>query len=485
MQKMQEIRNRSAKEYQNRGFTLVEVIIAVVIMTIAAIPILHAFSTSAQTSSKALIKMRATNAAENIMEDIKGLTLEQIVDKYGDDSVTYPNYDGMNPADPAADPTIGYTPRKDKEGNVIKAGYEFELNASSADYNDDINNVLDKGYTAKIQIDPTYYPNINTVNMSDFDEVDVAHSAILSVSSKMDTDALNKYSELSAKLATDHPYYMKSPAERIEAFSKVYKREIRIDVKDMGTDSDDEGNEVQLAEITATVSYLLPGNNNEPGGKYVPLNTSTQRIIDRQKIFTNVNNKNKLNSVFILYDPIFENAEAPSEYRDFIIVHNTQSVPFNLYVVAQGGAANEHWDDYRKQSIEGCLVLQIYQNKKDDGSVTLYTNLHEDVEYSRKTTSETIPVQCFINLADRIQDPEGVNDKFTDTMYTKLKNKKGSWESKESTRLLGARDIDGKYLDASLVDDKIYDVRVTVTKDYDEDAGDWPISVTLTGTITE
>ena len=76
MQKMRHLRQSDKRvteygcRFGNKGFTLVEVLIAVVIMAIVAIPLLHAFSTTANTSAKAKFKMIATNAADATKMDM-------------------------------------------------------------------------------------------------------------------------------------------------------------------------------------------------------------------------------------------------------------------------------------------------------------------------------------------------------------------------------------------------------------------------------
>ncbi len=472
-------------EYSDKGFTLVEVIIAVVIMAIAAIPILHAFSTTANTSARALVKMRATNAAENIMEDIKGRSLEEVVETYGDPSVTYPNFAGLNTIDPDADPGKGYVPRKDEDGNTVLAGYKFELSTKSSKYNSDINDAIDRGYVATIEIDPTYYPNINSVNLSDFDEVSSAHSAIISVDESLDEQAVNKFVDLNSHMES---LYVIPGAK--SKFEKEFKREIRVDVTKKGEPVDIDGETVYPAEVAVTVSYLLFNNGLN---KYVPTGYETQKIISNRKVFNNATNNNMLNSIFVMYNPLYENA---NDLRDIIIVHNDDSIPFNLFVVAQNTNKNKDaWEDYRKKATGG-LILEIYEKEVDGKQpVTLYTNVHEDVDYQRQTTSTMKAAQCYINLADPWQSPESITDKFDDLIYKRAINKKGKWQKDDTkfTEALNTRDIDGKFLDASRVEDKIFDVRVTVEKTEEkgksksdtEDTGSWPTRVTLTGTLVD
>lgn len=70
----------SRKKDSQKGFTLLELLVAVAILAIIAIPLLNAFLVSVQTDVKAKTQMRATTAATNVMEDMKGQTFERITE---------------------------------------------------------------------------------------------------------------------------------------------------------------------------------------------------------------------------------------------------------------------------------------------------------------------------------------------------------------------------------------------------------------------
>ena len=55
----------------DRGFTLVELIVAIVILAIVFIPLLHAFVTGAQTEAKSRVQNNATMAAQSLVENIQ------------------------------------------------------------------------------------------------------------------------------------------------------------------------------------------------------------------------------------------------------------------------------------------------------------------------------------------------------------------------------------------------------------------------------
>lgn len=77
---------------QNKGFTLVEVLIAITILGIIVTPLLHAFVTSVNTNAKARRVMDATTLAQNIIEDLKAGSLEDLARQFngceGDDVIT-------------------------------------------------------------------------------------------------------------------------------------------------------------------------------------------------------------------------------------------------------------------------------------------------------------------------------------------------------------------------------------------------------------
>lgn len=71
---------------QNKGFTLVEVLIAMTILAIIVVPLLHAFVTSSRTNAKAKQLMKATTLAQNVMEELKANSIEEIARQFNSSS---------------------------------------------------------------------------------------------------------------------------------------------------------------------------------------------------------------------------------------------------------------------------------------------------------------------------------------------------------------------------------------------------------------
>ena len=78
----------------NRGLTLLELIVGVVILAIVVVPLLHTFVTGANTARKSKQYSDATLAAQNIIEEIQATDMEEYLE-------------GLEPIDNAVDPNKG------------------------------------------------------------------------------------------------------------------------------------------------------------------------------------------------------------------------------------------------------------------------------------------------------------------------------------------------------------------------------------------
>lgn len=75
-------KSKKREKLNNKGFSIVEVITAVVILGIVAIPVLNSFITSLRVSEKSKQLQRVTAAAESIMEGFKAYKYDELVDQF-------------------------------------------------------------------------------------------------------------------------------------------------------------------------------------------------------------------------------------------------------------------------------------------------------------------------------------------------------------------------------------------------------------------
>lgn len=66
------------RKRRNRGFTLVEVMVAAAILSLVVAPILSSFVTIARVNAKSRQKLSATTIADGIMESVKGFDLLRV-----------------------------------------------------------------------------------------------------------------------------------------------------------------------------------------------------------------------------------------------------------------------------------------------------------------------------------------------------------------------------------------------------------------------
>ena len=69
----------SRKKLNNKGMTLVEIVVAVAVFTVVAVPVMQIFSSSSGTNFRSRERQRATLVGEAIMESFKAFDMEAIV----------------------------------------------------------------------------------------------------------------------------------------------------------------------------------------------------------------------------------------------------------------------------------------------------------------------------------------------------------------------------------------------------------------------
>ena len=75
-------KKKTLKKLNNKGFSLVEILIAIIILGIATGPILSCFVTAVRVNAKAKDQQRWNAAAQSIMEGFKGYSFEELTDQF-------------------------------------------------------------------------------------------------------------------------------------------------------------------------------------------------------------------------------------------------------------------------------------------------------------------------------------------------------------------------------------------------------------------
>ncbi len=421
----------------NKGFTLLEVLISMVIFAVVSVPLLRSFATSAQTNAKAKLQMKSTTAAENIMEKVKNMSTDELKDMVTTYSGTY------------ADKTITF----DIDDNV------------------EMKSDLPTGYHAQVELEADgvvgdyAYPNANSLNLSDFNPISVRDCAIYTMLDTFDNDAYNEFVARNAAFKAANPA---TGVDRdVEYFKKNLKREISLTVKSGGSDYvDAEGISHILAKVQLKITYSIAAHSD--------LNSSdVQYVATDVFLFDNTASHKDLNGIYLFYYPRYLAAQ---DGKDLIVVKNNTAVKTNLYIVAMNGAEGQGVPSIDKYlTPAGCPKLEITENEAVDSDVRGSLQLRTNLLQVNASTNVRTPYSNFDNNDYRIgfnltytAGPTGAKQTFhaspgTDPNPADPTADPNTFpEGVKAVRALRISDIDGKTLSNEENNVRIYRVRVKV-----------------------
>lgn len=139
------MRNRKmlfGRKLNNRGMSLVEVIIAITILGIVAVPVLHSLTTAMVYNQKARIRQEMTLTAESIMETFKGYDLDELKTRFtsggaGIEGVKLATPTDTEVYDPNPDTGTGFHYKYDapnpSDPTVVGGAYTFNINEMKAE----------------------------------------------------------------------------------------------------------------------------------------------------------------------------------------------------------------------------------------------------------------------------------------------------------------------------------------------------------------
>ena len=266
---MTKLKDESEGKLNNKGFSLVELIIAVAILAIAVIPLMRAFSLAARTNGKAAAMQNATSIAEDVMEEIKGMSIEQLELKYSattgaGNSPAFFAKDGMTSAEiTARDSYLAGKIGSGADGVVIKEEDGFYVfYKPNAENNNDTYHVV-ATIDSTFNTDDNEYSNTsstsgkvdnaNVIELPVLEKINVGNNVAISTE-------FNKYDESAIARLIDL-YYDEKPTE-IEiddATNKIVTTSLSISNKSKDT-LIDVYKSSDTVKITATTTYSVTIN---------------------------------------------------------------------------------------------------------------------------------------------------------------------------------------------------------------------------------
>lgn len=368
----------------NRGLSLIEVLVAVMILAIVVTPFLHSFVTAATTNSKAKVIHKATVVAQSVMEGFKAEELEEIARQFnypgegfyvlangriGDgtnaaslveelryDSTTGAYEDVVKYEDPSLD---GLT---DKRTGVTASTYSEDmgvndefLGQSDGIYYFAIESVKEdtSTYDVLVQLDAAAY------RAGTGGSVDAAHRYNSDAMTQlpiidMEQDAICIQKETYTDAAVE--YFLASLSGVDEATIRAgLGRTITVSVEQSRVGS--EYKTAVVAEYQYT--YQSGGEILEPPPKTLTVFDSTETGKD-------------LRSVYLYYYPLY----TTGTIRDKIIFENDGQLPVDFYLMKQLAttATVDNEASYRME-----LALKETGSTEDTMKMSLYTNLGTNI----------------------------------------------------------------------------------------------------------
>lgn len=424
-----------ATRKDNMGFTLLEVLVAMAILTIISVPLLRAFATSAFTNRKAKIEMVCTTASENLAEDFRDVPVDDIID----------DFSAIKVDDFTSDPT-----NPDDNRYMVNADgtYTFEIRNLA-----DMRSNLPEGFYATVDLDPTYYPNANSLNLSQIEPVSLKDSAIYTMADDLDAKAYKIFEERSADAkaldSTKEQHdaaWFKDNLTRIITITIDKKGETDVPVKETssGTPSGAPMKTIDLVKVNLTIEYEI-----ENYSKYFSSSDDGYLKSVNAYLYDNTSSKREFNSVYLFFYPRYAAGEASvgKEPRDRIFIENVGEVKTNVYLTELEGAA----DAVKKANYHThkCLNVIVKENPAEitadtKAALTLRTNLNTGVPYS---SADTDPAKGKLDMNLVYQNNAGTR-KTTST--------------EQAAKIVKAANTDGKTLDSADTPNRIYKMFVRI-----------------------
>ncbi len=337
------------KRTDNRGISMVELLVAVCIMAVIAIPLLHSFVSSHRVNARSRQTLRATTLAQNEMEIFEK---EKIADLSDPDKFAY---DAVSRKD-------GYhvdAPDDPSDNGCYVFSRKGIINDKSGREEFDVYVTLDP-----LRGDPSErYYNVNDVSLLSMNTISVMDTGTYVQRVRTENNAVDQDT-----LAYSYFNVNKIGSATLEDIKKNIKRTITIDIsketKEIGTFT------------TAKVTYLY-----ECSTSIVPEEKKFYR--EEQLIYNNAQNLDdagkpiELKGIYLFYAPRYGIPDVNK--ADTIVVNNPEGVAADIYIIRQDLLV-EGGSDVQTVPMDYLANLVIYEKVDGEGNCggSYHTNLNID-----------------------------------------------------------------------------------------------------------
>lgn len=332
---------QSKKVINNKGFTLVELLIAITILVVIVVPILASIVTSMKVNKKSDDLLNETAVAQTFMEGMQNMKLEEIAEQFSD--VT--NAGAALSFLPAG---MGGTVHKEYQNSFTlnNGSYVFQKSTTGNVYTFGVKDVVydNKKYDVKVTLDASDYYRTATPSPELYNDklyVDIAdydsdYDGLYVQNSTINADLC---AELALRCVTANNY---KTADDIE---QEADRTITLNINSKPSVTPLAGN---APVIEAGVNYKL-----EIPESYVGSTVKNSDSQEFNALYKNTKNTDKKpRNIYLLYNPNYNSVS--SHERDHIVINNPENIPVTVYVIKQSSI-----EEYNQRSAEAKYRVDI------------------------------------------------------------------------------------------------------------------------------
>lgn len=336
------------KRENNRGFTLVELIIAVAILAIAIAPLMANFIQSSKMNLKGRKNLNATNLAQSVMEGMSAYSADEL-----DEIMVSANT--INLGQYILPPGTDYDSAEKDLTNSDENKYCYTIkNVKTTDGN---YNAYDLEITVDGTVDPTTNRNgYNQNETASITEVDQYYDAIYSITQKEVSDAISE-------LLADSSNHMNTA----ENYYGNLVREMNIIIANEGTE------DVPVYTVKVNNTYSVRESALAALGL-----TSDDKSTQTSGNISNTKEDRLPRSVYVYFEGM-ENATKTEELEN-IKITNTTGQDVDVYLIR---TQNKNAVDTGYNGSFGCKVEVVSQNPdgSDSENVNVISNLRFHLSY--------------------------------------------------------------------------------------------------------
>lgn len=338
------------KEQDNKGFTLIEILVAVMVLAVVIVPLLHSFVSSHRVNAKSREVMRATTLAQNEMEMFEKESLAALIAMTNAADPTQPLYTvtAPDPTNPASDGC--YTFERAGIVNDESGRSMFDVVVT---LNPERENTSDRYYTQNTE-------ELMTMNtISNVDSGSFVQS-IRSPNNAADYDSV-VYGIFKERKAASGV----GAAWDVSDFEQNLKRKIIVKITQM----DDALGKITKATVTYEYTCDIYGVMPNEYKTY----SEEKLMFDNAQSLDAGGNRIELKSLYLFYAPRYNTAN-----EDVIVIQNEENLPIDIYIIRQDiwGSATDV-----VQKVPASYQAKIEINDRIQGGQTAaryWTNLNLD-----------------------------------------------------------------------------------------------------------